>query len=90
MNSDPTTDAQLRSRIDTADFSEALAADEDGSFAADVSAYLEGWQSKIKGYQDAGLSSGEFNDLTRLSSSIQTAGKVIDFFVKLQKLPPAQ
>lgn len=90
MNADPTTDAALRARIDTADFAETLAADSDGSFAKDVSTYLEAWKAKIKGYQDAGLSSAEFNDLTRLSTGIQTAERVIEFFVKLQKLPPAQ
>lgn len=90
MNTDPTTDQVLSARIDTPDFAEALAADADGSFARDVNDYLESWQGKIKTYQDAGLSSGEFNNFTRLSTSIQNAQRVIEFFVKLQKLPPAQ
>lgn len=90
MSADPTTDAELRARVDTPDFAETLAADADGSFAASLQAYLDGWQARIKSYQDEGLSSGEFNDLTRLSSSIQTAARVIEFFVKLQKLQPKQ
>ncbi len=90
MTADPLNDSALKARIDTPDFAEALAADADGSFHADVSAYLEAWQGQIKRYQDTGVSPGEFNDLTRLSDSIQTAGRVLEFFVKLQKLPPTQ
>lgn len=78
---------ELKARIDTPDFTETLAADADGSFQADVTAYLEGWSARIKGYQDAGVSREEFDDLTRLSTAVQTAGRVIEFFVKVQKLP---
>ena len=90
MNVDPSTDKQLRARVDTAEFAEALAADADGMFANDVNSYLAAWKAKIKSFQDAGLSSGEFSALTRLLSSVQSAERVIEFFVKLQKLPPAQ
>ena len=90
MIADPTTDHDLKSRIDTPNFAEVLAADKDGSFYADVTAYLDAWKAKIKGYQDQGVSRAEFDDLTRLSNSIQTAGPVLEFFVKLQMLPAAQ
>lgn len=90
MNADLTTDRELKARIDTPDFAETLAADAGGAFSADVTSYLEAWKTKVKGYQDAGVSRAEFDDLTRLSDSLQTAGRVLDFFVKLQKLPPTQ
>ncbi len=90
MITDALNNSELKARIDTADFAEALAADADGSFYADVTAYLDAWQSRIKDYQTAGVSKGEYDDLTRLSDSVQTAGRVLEFFVKLQKLPPAQ
>ncbi len=90
MSADPANDQALKSRIDTPDFMEALASDSEGAFLADVTTYLEAWKSRIKGYQDAGVSRGEYDDLSRLSDSIQTTGRVLDFFVKLQQLPPAQ
>ncbi len=90
MTADPTTDSALKARIDTPDFTETLSTDADGAFSADVTTYLEAWKTKVKGYQDAGVSRAEFDDLTRLSDSLQTAGRVLDFFVKLQKLPPTQ
>lgn len=88
--SDPASDKKIKARIDTADLAEALAADLDGSFSATVASYLEAWKSRIKDWQDHGVSRGEFDDLTRLSDSIQTAGRVLEFFVKVQKLPAAQ
>ena len=90
MLNDPTTDSDLKSRIDTPDFAEALAADADGSFHASVTAYLDAWKARIKAYQDAGVSTGEFQDLSRLTASMDTAGRVLEFFVKLQTLKPAQ
>ncbi|GAA5149733.1 hypothetical protein GCM10023213_47830 [Prosthecobacter algae] len=88
MSSDPLTDPALKARIDTPDFVEILSADSEGSFYADVTTYLDAWQGQIKSYQDAGLSRGEFDDLSRLSNSLQTTGRVLEFFVKLQKLQP--
>jgi hypothetical protein len=85
---DSTTDRELKARIDLPDLAEALAADP--ALKDEVAAYLETWSAKIKGFQDAGVSRGEFDSLTRLSDSIHTAGRVIDFFVKLQKLPRTQ
>lgn len=90
MTSDPASDKEIKARIDTPDLAEALAADVDGSFNATVTSYLEAWKARIKGWQDHGVSRGEFDDLTRLSDSIQTAGRVLEFFVKVQKLPAAQ
>jgi hypothetical protein len=90
MIADPISDNELKSRIDTPNFAEVLAADEDGSFYADVTAYIDAWKLQIKSYQDQGVSRAEFDDLTRLSNSLQTAGPVLEFFVKLQKLPAAQ
>ncbi len=90
MSTDPAADPELKARIDTAELLETLAADADGAFCASVTTYLDSWKTRIKGYQDFGLSRGEFDDLTRLSDSIQTAGRVLEFFVKLQKLPAAQ
>ncbi|MES2596716.1 MAG: hypothetical protein V4662_15345 [Verrucomicrobiota bacterium] len=90
MSNDVLSNRELKARIDTADFAETLAADADGSFYADVTSYMEAWSTRIKGYQDAGVSKAEFEELTRLSQSVQTAGRVLEFFVKLQKLPPAQ
>ena len=75
-------------RIDRPDFAEALAADTDGTFAAEIQDYLDDWHKKLKGYQDAGLSSEDFDAVTRLSRSIQTAKRVTDFFARMQKLPP--
>lgn len=90
MSPAPTAnDMQLRVRIDTPEFAETLAADAEGKFVNDVNSYLRAWKAQIKSFQETGLSSGEFSDLTRLSSSIQTAESVIEFFVKLQKLPLA-
>jgi hypothetical protein len=90
MSYDVLSNPELKARIDTADFAETLAADADGSFYADVTSYLEAWTTRIKGFQDAGVSKAEFEELTRLSQSVQTAGRVLEFFVKLQNLPPAQ
>lgn len=90
MNADTLNDPGLRARIDTPDFMETLSADAAGTFTQDVHSYLEGWQSRIKGWQDAGVSSSEFADLNRLSGSISTAGRVIEFFAQLRKLPPQQ
>lgn len=88
MFSDPLTDPALKARIDIPDLVEALSSDADGSLHTDASAYLEAWKTRIKSCQDAGLSSGEFEDLDRLAKSIQAAGRVLEFFVKLQKLQP--
>lgn len=90
MIADPLNDTALKSRIDTPDFTETLATDSEGAFAADITTYLSAWQLQIKAYQDAGLPSGEFESLTRLSDSIQTAGRVLDFFAKMQKLTASQ
>lgn len=90
MMNDPISDPGLKSRIDTADLLEALAADKDGVFYGELTAYLEAWKGRVKSWQDAGVSRGEFDDLSRLSDSLQTAGRVLEFFVKLQQLPPAQ
>ncbi|MGV3659976.1 MAG: hypothetical protein ACO1TE_07320 [Prosthecobacter sp.] len=87
---DPASDKELKARIDTPDLAEALTTDVDGSFNTSVTSYLEAWKTRIKGWQDHGVSRGEFDDLTRLSDSIQTAGRVLEFFVKVQKLPAAQ
>lgn len=90
MSTDLLADSALKARLDTPDFQETLAADADGSFYQDTAGYLEAWRQKIRHYQDAGVSTGEFASLTRLSASIDTAERVIEFFVKLQKLPLQQ
>lgn len=90
LPADPLTDLELKARIDTPDLLETLQADETGSLQADITAYLEAWTARIKSYQDAGLTQGEFDALTRLSGSVQTAGRVLEFFVKLKQLPPEQ
>jgi len=90
MIADPLNDAALKARIDTPDFNETLATDSEGAFASDITAYLSAWKLQIKAYQDAGLPTEEFESLTRLSDSLQTAGRVLEFFVKMQKLSAAQ
>lgn len=90
MSTDLLADRALKARLDTPDFQEALAADSDGTFYHEATAYLGAWRQRIRQYQDAGVSTGEFASLTRLSASIDTAERVIEFFVKLQKLPPTQ
>ena len=89
MSEDPASSKEIKARLDTPDFTEALAADADGTFYQDAAAYLTAWQARIKGWQDHGLPQGEYESLTRLSDSIQTAGRVLEFFVKVQKLPAA-
>ena len=90
MINDPATDKDIKARIDTQDLLETLAADADGTFYADLASYLDAWKARIKSWQDQGVTRGEFDSLTRLSDSIQTAGRVLEFFVKLQKLPAVQ
>lgn len=90
MFAKPLTDASLKARIDTPDFTETLAADHDGSFSAEVIVYLNAWKEQLKAYQDAGLPTAEFESLTRLSDSVQTAGRVLEFFVKMQRLSAVQ
>jgi len=90
MSTDPLADSALKARLDTPDFQEALAADTDGSFYQDAVSYLGAWRQRIRQYQDAGVSTGEFASLTQLSASIDSAERVIEFFVKLQKLAPMQ
>lgn len=90
MSTDPLADSALKARLDTPDFQEALAADTNGVFYHEATSYLGAWRRRIRQYQDAGVSTGEFASLTRLSAGIEAAERVIEFFVKLQKLPPKQ
>lgn len=84
------SDAALKARIDTPDLTEALAADTEGTFAAEVTTYLNAWKDQLRAYQDAGLPTAEFESLTRLSDSVHTAGRVLEFFVKMQRLSALQ
>lgn len=88
MSANALDNRDIKARIDTPDFAETLAADKDGSFYADLISYLNAWEARIKTYKDAGVSKIEFDELTRISASIVTAERVLDFFVKTQKLTP--
>ena len=87
MNTDLLSDQALKARIDTPDFVEAVAADADGTFTADVAGYLDAWKGEIKSYQDEGVSQGEFEALNQLNHSVQTAERVLTFFAQSRKQP---
>ncbi len=90
MTDTPLEDTALLARVDTPDLTEALAADVDGSFTADVRRYLEAWSAQVKGWQAAGVSPSEYQELERLASGLEAAGRVIEFFAMLKKLTPNQ
>jgi hypothetical protein len=74
----------LKTLIDTPDLEAALLNDADGGFYGNVTSYLQTWKSKVAQHLTEGVSRDDFNRLNRLAEGIETAEKVLNFFVKMK------
>jgi hypothetical protein len=74
----------LKSLIDTSDLEAALLNDADGEFYKNVTSYLQTWKTKVAQHLTEGVSREDFSRLNRLAEGIETAEKVINFFVKMK------
>jgi hypothetical protein len=72
--------------IDNPDLAEALAADQDGTFRAELTAYLGTWREKVNQARSVGLPPGDYEAANRLTNSINQAEKLLEFFATLKVL----
>jgi hypothetical protein len=74
----------LKTLIDTPDLEAALLNDGDGKFYENVSSYLQTWKTKVSQHLTEGVSRDDFTRLNRLAEGIETAERVLNFFVKMK------
>jgi hypothetical protein len=80
----------LKTLIDTPDLEAALGNDADGALHQSINSYLDTWKANVQQFLKTGLPRDEFDRLTRLSESIDTASKILNFFVKMKSFTPGQ
>lgn len=75
----------LRPIVDRPDFEEALRHDDDGHFRSTVEAYLSEWSAIVSGELGKGLPPEDYQAMSLLGESIETASKVTEFFAVLKE-----